>query len=56
MLEGSLIVTNDPAEQPLSLGQTMLIPAASEACELQPQTPSVWLDMYLPTAAELRGI
>ena len=56
VLEGSLVVTNDPAEQPLGLGQTMLIPAASETCELQPQTPSVWLDMYLPTAAELLGI
>jgi mannose-6-phosphate isomerase len=48
VIGGSVDVARDPAEQPLKLGQTMLVPAAAGSVELSPQQPSTLLDMYLP--------
>jgi mannose-6-phosphate isomerase len=48
VIGGSVAVESDPAEQPLRLGQTMLLPAAAGPLELSPNQPSTLLDMYLP--------
>jgi len=47
-IEGSVQVEGDPTGDPLSLGQTCLLPAAAEAVQLNPQGSAVVLDIYLP--------
>ncbi|MCP4189632.1 MAG: class I mannose-6-phosphate isomerase [Planctomycetaceae bacterium] len=53
VVEGSLNVSNDPASNALTLGQTMLLPACSGKCHIEPTEHSTWLDIYLPSAEEL---
>lgn len=48
VLSGSVRVEGDLVEAPLSLGQTMLLPAATGKVMLTPIEPSVMLDIYLP--------
>lgn len=48
VLEGAVQMKNDPLKQPLSAGQTVLIPAACRAREMAPLPGSVLLDIYLP--------
>ena len=49
VVEGTVTVAGDPVESPLSLGETMLLPAAAGATQLLPQTSRVvLLDIFLP--------
>ena len=48
VLEGSVSVAGDPAEEPLRGGQTVLVPATCGALELVPDRATVLLDIYLP--------
>jgi mannose-6-phosphate isomerase len=48
VISGSVVAAGDPADQPLDLGQTMLVPAAAGPVEISPQQPGTLLDMYLP--------
>lgn len=48
VLEGEVHVTGDPAERPLTKGETMLVPAACGAVTLTPRGDAVLLDAYLP--------
>lgn len=48
VLGGQLMVSNDPAKQPLQIGQTCLIPAASAPVQLIATEPVTLLNMYLP--------
>lgn len=48
VLSGAVRVEGDLAEEPLSRGQTMLLPAAVGAIVLTPTEPTVMLDIYLP--------
>ncbi|HEY2881416.1 MAG TPA: type I phosphomannose isomerase catalytic subunit [Pirellulales bacterium] len=48
MLSGAVSVGGDPTGQPLTLGQTMLLPAAHPPCQLVPQPQATLLDIYLP--------
>lgn len=49
VLVGQVHLANDPANQPLSSGQTVLIPAATGPIELIPSGSAILLDMYLPS-------
>ena len=46
--KGSAQIANDPGDQPLSLGNTALIPAACSQTTITPQQPAEILDIYLP--------
>jgi mannose-6-phosphate isomerase len=48
VLEGTVMVQDDPAGQPLAKGQTALIPANCRDRELWPLEPTTLLDVYLP--------
>ncbi len=49
VIEGAVEVEGDPAERPLRLGETILVPAAAGQIKLAPQPPhAVVLDIYLP--------
>jgi mannose-6-phosphate isomerase len=48
VLSGAVRVEGDLVEYPLSLGQTMLLPAAAGSVSLTPLEPTVMLDIYLP--------
>ena len=48
VLAGQLTISNDPAEEPLQIGETCLIPAASSPVQLTATEPVTLLDMYLP--------
>jgi len=54
VLKGSLEIENDPEALPLSKGHTMLLPASSGRCAIQPTEPSIWLDIFLPSPTDLR--
>lgn len=47
-IEGTAAIEGDPTGDPLSPGQTCLLPAAAEAAQLTPQGRAVVLDIYLP--------
>lgn len=47
VLQSSLTISNDPAEKPLTQGETCLIPAGCRV-ELTPQGPCTLLNGYLP--------
>jgi mannose-6-phosphate isomerase len=47
-IEGSVDIEGDPAGDPLSPGQTCLLPAAAGAVSMTPQGRAVVLDIYLP--------
>jgi mannose-6-phosphate isomerase len=47
-LTGAITVSGDPVPEPLSLGETCLIPAAAGSAELVPAGDAVVLDIYLP--------
>jgi mannose-6-phosphate isomerase len=47
-VEGSVEIEDDPSGDPLSPGQTCLVPAAAGALGLTPQGRAVVLDIYLP--------
>ncbi len=48
VVDGSASVVGDPTAEPLSAGQTCLLPAAAGAVEVVPQGKAVVLDIYLP--------
>ena len=48
VLAGQLDVAADPVAQPLSIGETALLPAAAEPVLTTPVGETVLLDMYLP--------
>jgi hypothetical protein len=50
VLDGSVDVRPDPADQPLQLGRTILLPAVIGLVEMHPAEgkPAVLLDAYLP--------
>lgn len=48
VLEGEVRVSGDPMDEPLTRGQTMLLPAAAGECKLITRTETRMLDMYLP--------
>ena len=48
VLQGAIDVAGDPSEEPLSVGQVMLLPAAVGQVELRPRETTALLDMYLP--------
>jgi len=48
VLTGSVNVAGDPAERPLTRGDTMLLPASVGAVKVTPNEPTVLLDGYLP--------
>jgi mannose-6-phosphate isomerase len=48
VLDGAVTMENDPLGQPLSKGQTALIPASCTARLIAPSQPTVLLDIYLP--------
>jgi mannose-6-phosphate isomerase len=47
-LEGSAVVHRDPRGAALTKGETILLPAAAGAVEVQPLAPTVMLDAFLP--------
>jgi mannose-6-phosphate isomerase len=47
-LSGQVSLTGDASGEPLTLGQTALLPAAAGAVEISPSGEAVLLDMYLP--------
>jgi mannose-6-phosphate isomerase len=48
VLEGEVQVSGDPMDEPLTKGQTMLLPTAAGECELVSTAKTLMLDMYLP--------
>ena len=48
VLEGAIDVAGDPVGEPLSAGQTLLLPAVCGETPITPLKPSVLLDIYLP--------
>ncbi len=48
VLEGQLTVTGDALQEPLTRGQTILLPAALGATPIEPSGQTVVLDTYLP--------
>ncbi|MEO8493649.1 MAG: type I phosphomannose isomerase catalytic subunit [Planctomycetota bacterium] len=48
VLAGAVRVSGDRSGEPLTKGQTMLLPAAAGECELTAATQTAILDMYLP--------
>ena len=48
VLDGACEVSGDPAGKPLSIGQTMLLPAGLGSCQLIPRGRTTLLDIYLP--------
>ncbi|MEM9412514.1 MAG: type I phosphomannose isomerase catalytic subunit, partial [Planctomycetota bacterium] len=46
--KGSIKLSGDPAEHPLSMGQTAMIPSSCTSVELRPTEPSEVLDICLP--------
>lgn len=48
VLEGAVAIPGDPQQQPLTRGQTALLPACVGPVLLTPHGPTVLLDMYLP--------
>jgi len=51
VLEGAVRVDGDPADRPLRLGETMLLPAAAGEVGIRPEGYAVVLDAYLPGPA-----
>ena len=48
VLEGRVTVENDPANCPLEVGESILLPASSAPLTVSPAANSVFLDAYLP--------
>jgi mannose-6-phosphate isomerase len=48
IIEGSIVVRDDPANRPLNRGEAILLPAACGSVELTPLGNSVFIDAYLP--------
>ena len=48
VLEGVMRISGDPTDEPLTKGQTLLLPAAAAERELVASPKAVMLDMYLP--------
>jgi mannose-6-phosphate isomerase len=48
VLSGGVRVEGDPTEVPLRKGQTTLLPGASAAVRLDPESETILLDAYLP--------
>jgi mannose-6-phosphate isomerase len=48
VLSGAVNVEGDPCHEPLSLGNTCLVPAVAGAVGLKPLNDAVLLDIYLP--------
>lgn len=48
VVEGAAKIQGDPAETPLRMGESMLLPAACGAVEVTPQGATTVLDMHLP--------
>lgn len=48
VLEGAVEVADDPADKPLSKGQTILLPAEVGECQITPIAATTLLDVYLP--------
>lgn len=48
VIEGAILVRNDPIGQSLTVGGTVLLPASLAQVEIQPLEPTVLLDAYLP--------
>jgi len=49
VLEGAVILENDPLGEPLAKGQTALIPAACRNRQVKPLESTTMLDTYLPS-------
>ncbi|MCA9265631.1 MAG: class I mannose-6-phosphate isomerase [Planctomycetales bacterium] len=50
VLSGSLGIPGDPTGQPLRQGETLLLPACLGRVALSPQTPTQFVDIWLPNA------
>lgn len=48
VLNGAIHVADDASHLPLTVGQTMLVPAATTASEMTPVAKTTLLDIYLP--------
>ena len=48
VISGSVAVSNDPGDEPLTMGQTMLVPASAETFTLLPSEKTELLDIYIP--------
>lgn len=48
VVSGEVLIDNDPSEQPLSMGHTVLIPAAVKSQLASAHGDAVFLDAYLP--------
>jgi mannose-6-phosphate isomerase len=48
VLHGAVEISGDPVGQPLKIGETVLIPADVENCQLTAIKPTTLLDIYLP--------
>lgn len=48
ILEGEMRVSGDPMDEPLTKGQALLLPAATDECRLITTAETQMLDMYLP--------
>ena len=46
--KGSIQVENDPSAEPLSMGNTMLLPACLPSVQITPSQPSEILDIFVP--------
>jgi mannose-6-phosphate isomerase len=47
-LSGAIRIAGDPASSPLGLGDVCLLPAGIARVAITPETPSAFLDIYLP--------
>lgn len=47
--KGSISVSNDPSGEPLTMGQTMLVPASQKSFTLVPDEKTEVLDIYIPS-------
>lgn len=48
VINGSITVSNDPSGMPLTMGQTMLVPASQSSFTLSPNEKTELLDIYIP--------
>jgi mannose-6-phosphate isomerase len=48
VIRGEVDLSNDPSDQPLSIGGTALIPAALDAITISPRQPAHLLDIFVP--------
>ena len=48
VLSGSAAISSGTADEQLTLGQTLLLPASAGVCKITAETGTVLLDSYLP--------